>query len=117
MSPRDPFGDGLAVDDVLLEDALAALRGDGAVPDALGVDEEPWAADANFKARGLGAHDRELQLGAAALEVIPHDLALLKRRAIGAEAEEEVALGAVNAGRGEAFVDGSVFGHAKKLTP
>ena len=75
------------------------------------------AADADTKAARLGAHDGELQLGATALEVIPDDLAFLDGRAVGAEAKEEVARGAVDAGGGKAFVGGGVFGHGQGFPP
>ena len=117
MRPDYPFLDRLILDDVLLEDALTTLRGDGAIPDAFRVNEEPRAADANAKASGLGAHEREIQFGAAALEVVPRVLTLLDRCAIGAEAEEEMAFGSGEVSGSEAFVDRFIFrGHSRWLS-
>jgi hypothetical protein len=117
MGADGPVADGVALPDVFLEDAFATVGRDGAVPDAFRIDEEPRAADADAQAAGLGAHDGKLQFGAAPLEVIPGGLALLHRRAIGAEAKKEVAFGAVDASGGEAFVGGGEFGHANGSGP
>jgi len=111
LGARNPFGDGPALNHVLLEDALATLRSHRAVPGAFRVNHKPRPSDANPKAASLGPHDGQLQLGAAALKIVPNNLALLHRRAVGAEAKEEVSLGAVDSGSGEAFVYGGVFGH------
>jgi hypothetical protein len=40
----DPFGNGGPAEDVLFKDSVEAFWGDGAVPDAFGIDEEPWTA-------------------------------------------------------------------------
>ena len=112
LRPLGPFAHGFAMDDMLLENALATLGRDPAVPGAFGINEEPRAADADAKAAGLGPHHGEIQLGAPALEIIPRRLPLLRRRAIGAEAEEEMPLGLRDAGRFKTPTDGVVFGHA-----
>src|ERR1700761_8935296 len=92
MGARDPFRNRFSAYDMLLQNALAALRRDLPVPNAFGVDEKPGAADTDAKTSRLGAHDGEMQLTAAALKIIPRRLAFGHRRAIGAEAEEEMAL-------------------------
>ena len=95
MNPGDPLANGRVPDNVLLQDAFAALRGDLAVPDALGINEQPRTADADPETAGLGAHDRQFQLGATALEIIPGRLAFRRRRAIGAETKEKMTPGTV----------------------
>ena len=117
LRPDYPFLYRLILDDVFLEDAFAALEGDGTVPDAFRVNEQPWAAEADAQASCLGAHEGKIQFGAAALKVVPSGLTLFHRSAIGAEAEEEMAFGPGEVGGCEAFVDRFIFrGHAPWLS-
>ena len=117
----DPFKDRTALLNVLAEDSLASLDGDAAVPDAIGIDDEPGAVGADAEALGLGPHDFEAELaqfGSAALEMVPDLGALFERGAFGAEAEEEVGAGSVGFGLGEAGGDfgGGLLGHGRRAS-
>ena len=102
---------------MLAEDPFTSLYGDSAVPEAVGVDDEPGAVGADAEALGLGPHDFEAQFGNSPLEVVPDLRALFKRGAFGTEAEEEVGAGGVGFGLGEAGGDfGGGRGHGQRAS-
>lgn len=51
----DPFLDWRISYQVLLNNAFASFWGHFAIPDALWIDEHPWAIAANAEAGGLGS--------------------------------------------------------------
>ena len=102
---------------MLLENPLAPLDREFAVPDALGINKEPRAAHADAETARLGAHHRQTQLGATAFQVVPDHLPLLHGRALGAQAEKKMPFRSGDTRRLETFRDGLVFGgHGKKVT-
>ncbi len=92
MGEGDPFAHGVSAEDVFGEDSIKAVWGDGAVPDALGVDEEPWSSRADAEAEGFCAHDGRGRLFDGGFGVFPQGVALVWVAAFGADAEEEVLL-------------------------
>jgi hypothetical protein len=93
------LGDGVAGEEVFLDDAFEDFGGAGVVPGAFGVDDGDGAVDADLEAIGLGAVDEgvgagEFEFLEAALEVIPGGDAFLLVAALGlglVSAEEDMA--------------------------
>lgn len=82
IAAEDEFLDGLAADEVLVDDAGEDFGGGAAVPDAFGVDDGDGALIAQAEAVGLGAVDAGL--GAEALfEELPGAEAFFAGAALG----------------------------------
>ena len=57
----DPFLNGRISYQVLLNNAFASFRGHFAIPDALWIDEHPWALAADSETCGFGSQDGNSQ--------------------------------------------------------
>ena len=86
----DPFLDGHAGDDVLLQNALEAPRGHVVIPDPFGIDDEPWTVRANAEAGCLCAHDFYFRFFHALFDEFPQLLAVASLTAVGSEANEQM---------------------------
>ena len=80
--------DGLAAEEVVLNDALEAFRSAGVIPDGIGIDDSDGAAGANAEAVGLCAMDEslraaELELGEAFFKKLPGGHAFIEGAALG----------------------------------
>lgn len=93
MFPCDPFLDGVSAENVFGDDSAAAFGGDGAVPDALGVNKQPWAPGADAEAGGLGAEGTGVEVLREAFEFLPGFESGGGCAAVRSHAEEEVAAG------------------------
>ena len=109
----DPLRDRTAVREVLGDDAFATLRGDAAVPDALGVNDHPRAAAADAQAGGFGAEGGDVEGFQSGFEEFPGGEAVVGGTAVGADAEEDVALRGLDFHFGETGGDDGV-GHGRK---
>ena len=93
----DPFLDGRISNQVLLDDAFASCWSQFAIPDALRIDEHPWAFAANAKAGGLGSQDRNSKIFDALLQKLPCLKPLAFSTAIRSRAQEDMPLRGLNA--------------------
>ncbi len=71
VGERDPFLHGFPVEDVFFQDTIKAIWGDGSIPDAFGVDEEPRSSGADAEAEGFCAHDGGGQLFDGGFRMVP----------------------------------------------
>jgi len=101
----DPFLDGHAGDDVLLQDALEAPRGDVVIPDPFGIDDEPRTVCANAEAGCLCAHDFYFRFFHALFDEFPQLLAVAGLAAVGSEADEQMFVRAFHSGFAQTFLE------------
>jgi hypothetical protein len=111
---RDPLAHRLAGGEMFGDDAFAAGGGDLAVPDAFGVNDHPGTAAADAEAGGFCTESGDTEDLKAGFECFPGGEAVGGRAAIGADAEEDVALRGLDFHFIEAGVDGGV-GHGGRV--
>ena len=97
VAADDEVFDFLAVGQVFVDDAFEVFGVEAAVPGAFGVDDGDGAVFADAKAADLRAVEaatvrRAVDAGGGFLELAPGAVAFLGGTAIGADAEEDVAL-------------------------
>ena len=97
----DPFLDGCISNQVLLDDAFASCWSHFTIPDALGIDEHPWALAADSETCGLGSQDRNSKLFDALLQNLPCLKPMAFSAAIRSHAEEDMPLRGIDAHLGK----------------
>ena len=88
----DPFLDWRISNQVLLDDAFASCWSHFAIPDALWIDEHPWALAADSETYGLCSQDRNSKFFDAFLQNLPCLKPMAFGAAIRSHAEENMPL-------------------------
>ena len=102
---RDPFLDGRIPNQVLLNDALASRWSHFSIPDALWINQHPWAFAADSKTSGLGPQDWNPKFFDALFQNLPCLKPIAFSTAIRPYAEEDMPLRGFDAHFGKTGID------------
>jgi hypothetical protein len=103
MAGNDPFLNRAAPLEVFMQHAVDAFRGDAAIPNAFGIDQEDGAALTNPQAIGLAAEGRKAEVFEALFEMQPTGFSLGAGTTVRSETKEQVV---ADAGQSEGFQGG-----------